>query len=474
MPIDPPFFALSTQTLSAEEACRLIRRFAAAPAYRSAQVEELEIGAAEYRRALRPEDLEFLQFKRPIRRETVSRLPSLASQRLLFCLNERRMLRWPSRGSSRAVADYRALFTPEMESLSAVIKPYLTAYAFQFLADSAQVEECRRDPEGAVSRLLRQQITRATRIGQHAAEVGFTEEASRFVLTQTWAMLPMQQAALTAAEAAGAFAALPASLQPFPEPDHATAALFTELSHRLDLDLGDHRHWQFYLATSLSRANLLWTFADGADRSFLLWGAAFAAEADFLALACLVGQSADALGVSVAEGSAMARLATPERFMQSLAKARAQYGEEAAEAMLRGFAIGAALAEVAMQDLAEQIEWLSQIDSYRAAAALIEDRIQREDPNIDRDTFIEPRDLCSTTHVHNEHRLVSIETGDMIFWGTPGMRLDLHPGDRILIPYGRLHGSTVTSEECTYHQPIIPDEWVADALRGANHLRLNS
>jgi hypothetical protein len=33
------------------------------------------------------------------------------------------------------------------------------------------------------------------------------------------------------------------------------------------------------------------------------------------------------------------------------------------------------------------------------------------------------------------------------------------PGDMILVPKGRLHGSTVLSESCTYHQPIIPDDW---------------
>jgi hypothetical protein len=40
------------------------------------------------------------------------------------------------------------------------------------------------------------------------------------------------------------------------------------------------------------------------------------------------------------------------------------------------------------------------------------------------------------------------------------MQLSMHKGDMVLIPDGRLHGSTVVSNECTYHQPIIPNEWV--------------
>lgn len=68
--------------------------------------------------------------------------------------------------------------------------------------------------------------------------------------------------------------------------------------------------------------------------------------------------------------------------------------------------------------------------------------------------------MCSTTHVHNDHRLVVIESGQMVFWGNLGMKLRLQPGEMILVPQGRLHGSSVESDECTYHQPIIPDDWV--------------
>ncbi|MEK6297165.1 MAG: peptide synthetase, partial [Paraburkholderia tropica] len=53
-----------------------------------------------------------------------------------------------------------------------------------------------------------------------------------------------------------------------------------------------------------------------------------------------------------------------------------------------------------------------------------------------------------------------IQEGEMLFWGNLGMQLQMFEGDMVLIPDGRLHGSTVTSSECTYHQPIIPDDWV--------------
>jgi hypothetical protein len=62
--------------------------------------------------------------------------------------------------------------------------------------------------------------------------------------------------------------------------------------------------------------------------------------------------------------------------------------------------------------------------------------------------------------------LVVIESGRMVFWGNLGMQLHLEPGQMLLVPQGRLHGSTVISEECTYHQPIIPDDWVQALVDG--------
>jgi gentisate 1,2-dioxygenase len=103
---------------------------------------------------------------------------------------------------------------------------------------------------------------------------------------------------------------------------------------------------------------------------------------------------------------------------------------------------------------------LSNVRQYCRFARSIDRRVQAECPDIDRETFVEPREMCSTMHVHDDHRLVVIEAGDMVFWGNVGMRLEMTVGDMVLIPQGRLHGSTVVSAECTYHQPIIPEDWV--------------
>src|SRR3954447_25688712 len=73
----------------------LVRQFAAHDAFRSAMVEELELDEDFYRRPLRPEDLSFIKFTEPARAETVARLPFLATQRMLLCINELQITRLP-------------------------------------------------------------------------------------------------------------------------------------------------------------------------------------------------------------------------------------------------------------------------------------------------------------------------------------------------------------------------------------------
>ncbi|SAL01906.1 hypothetical protein AWB80_08235 [Caballeronia pedi] len=148
------------------------------------------------------------------------------------------------------------------------------------------------------------------------------------------------------------------------------------------------------------------------------------------------------------------------RFTRAFGELAQRYGNAALAQGVQGVVAGERIAERARWDLGEQLRWLSSIRRYVEFAHRISARIDAECPGIDRETFVEPLEMCSTTHVHNDHRLVTIQEGDMLFWGNVGMQLEMHQGDMVLIPDGRLHGSTVTSPECTYHQPIIPDDWV--------------
>jgi len=136
----PPLFEFSPYFEMREETLDLIRQFAAHDAFRSAEVEELELDEDFYRRPLRPEDLAFLQFKKPVRAETVSRLPALASQRLLLCLNEVAVARLPRRQNTDDFQRFDDFYSERNQVLGARIRPFLENYAFDFVGREATAD----------------------------------------------------------------------------------------------------------------------------------------------------------------------------------------------------------------------------------------------------------------------------------------------------------------------------------------------
>ncbi|POR51586.1 hypothetical protein B0G62_106120 [Paraburkholderia eburnea] len=474
-------FDFSPYVAQREEILPLIRDFASHHAFRSAAVEELELDEDYFRRPLRPEDLEFLQFKKPVPADRVSRLPSLATQRLLMSLNEVGIARPPKPNAADAnvaigeFARFDAFYGERNQVLGARIRPFLEHYGFTFLGSEGQRgETAARYAERLRAVLAAEQAFWADMFALLVRN-DYLVEGLRFIMIQRYSLAPSRRTAVERAVAAGYFDFVasvdrPETSTPATDPMLARVAGFVGATQR------EHSYWQFYLPTSMAKANLLYALGTRPDRAFPLLGATFAAEAEALAFSAALAKACPHLVQPDGSGSAGvdAAHATDDlvaRFSRALAQVEGAYGAEGLYRVGQGFGAGEKLAERGRWDLGEQLKWLSAIDDYIEWAAKIATRIEAECPEIDRETFIEPRDLCSTTHVHNDHRLVVIRSGgvgtQMLFWGNLGMRLEMGEGDKVLIPDGRLHGSTVVCPECTYDQPIIPEEWIAELLDGA-------
>lgn len=445
-----------------ERHVELIRQFAAAEPFRSAQVSELLLDDDYHRRPLRPEDFEFLKFAKPVRMHNVSRLPSLASNRTLLSIYELGVARLPRTADASEWARFTGFYGDEAQVRGAQIAPFLEAYAFEYLARDQDLPP---DASAAAARLARIIDDESTFWDQTFARLmrnDYLEEGLRFVMVQRWALAPSGRHALTRAAASGLLEMLPPELRPSLEDDLPDAALYQRVAASCGVTRQQHAYWQFYLPTSMAKCNLLYALARRPDRAFGLVGAAFAAEAEWLAFgAALERACARLLPAGRQPGDAQQRKASlVARFRQALQSIGAVSGPSAHAQTVQGMAAAERLCERARWDLGEQLLWLSSIRHYVAFAHRISTRIDAECPDIDRETFVEPHEMCSTTHVHNDHRLVTIQEGEMLFWGNVDMQLKMNEGDMVLIPDGRLHGSTVVSGECTYHQPIIPDDWV--------------
>lgn len=447
----------------------VVRTYAAHPALRSAQVEELELDDEFHRRALRPEDLSFIDLAKPVTADSVTQLPFLAVHRLLSTIHDLGVAGLPRDGAADSFARAAEFGREDQRALAARILPFLEAHAFDFLETRDRSETT---AEAAVAQLGRHIDAEARQWGpilQRLEATRFVEQGLRFALIQHWALAPAKRTALARAAAARFFE----PLGPECSPRLIIPALADADVKRLALQVGvkrqPHSYWQFYLSTSLASCNLLNALARRPDRALRLYGAAFAAEGEWLSFGCLVERGAQLAGlVERGDGAVEWRRGSIDeltgRFGRALGVVDKRWGPRGVAEVIRGLELATTLGAVVRRNLGEQLRWLSSVETYQRIAQRIDARIAAEWPDIDRDTFVEPREMCSTTHVHDDHRLVVIESGHMVFWGNPGMTLRMAPGEMVLVPQGRLHGSSIESDECVYHQPIIPEAWVRPLL----------
>ncbi len=422
-----------------------LRHLTAAHHFRSATVDELELEDDFFRRPVRPEDLSFLDFSAAIDPGTLGLLSSLTAQRILLTLYEcsEGVLPPAAADHARWVA-WRGFYDEDVRRAGEALLPALHRHALGFLGAFGA--------DGDMPTLCRRALGDASHFWSDLSSVlkktGYAEDGVRFLLVQT---VPVWDSVQRAA------GSVPLEIQLCFDKDSFRQAgiMLSRAAREAGLRGRRHRYWQFYLPGSLAVVNMLHALARQPVTCFEYAGARLIAEADRHALASALAcaQAGDAS-------------AGDEEFLSGCVRAIAAIASRGDAAALRQMAAGAsrmvALLGAVRRELASQIAWISDLSWSQQAAREIDARIRESGVAIDRDTFVEPREMCSTTHVHDDHRLVVIESGTMVFWGNIGMRHRMEAGDMILVPMSRLHGSSVLSPSCTYHQPIIPQAWRAD------------
>jgi mannose-6-phosphate isomerase-like protein (cupin superfamily) len=136
-----------------------------------------------------------------------------------------------------------------------------------------------------------------------------------------------------------------------------------------------------------------------------------------------------------------------------------QCGESVIPEIVRGFEEFRLLQEMADEDLIAQIAWSDQREASKAQAQQLladDDATARKRP---WKAFHEVEDEISITHVHEADELFVVDEGELDFVTGHEQTLRLGPGEGIIIPRHRLHGSIVTSQECAYRvSPIEAGE----------------
>jgi hypothetical protein len=466
---------VDTVTTGTDDLNEVVRAYAALTSFRAATAEELVNAENPFRRPVRPDDLGFLDYGKPIGSEPVQGLRALLGHRMLRNIHDadRALLLPPGGPGSAAWADAEHFYSAANLARGRAAAPILRRCLFAFLEDTAALAEAgERPPSPFDADRVAAAYERARELGaQVTAAVAASadpESATRFVLLQTSitrAVAPDAAARLLPGDYDDVHPTLHPFLADVAERGRQAADTLRRTFAAAGLSPAPTAYWQFLLGSSLALGNFASYLGDSRADVAPLLGALAWWEIEEAA----TGTTRAALfhrawgtpeQVPGAEPKALA-----QRIDAVLAPLVARHGTLARAGFDRGFAQARRLAELWTVDLVTQVTWADRIDEHMVLAEKLSAHIDRERIEVDLDTFVETAEETSTTHVHDDHRLVIIESGKMHFWNNAGHRIALSTGDKLLIPAHRLHGSVVLSGVCTYHQPIIPDSMLAE-IRG--------
>jgi mannose-6-phosphate isomerase-like protein (cupin superfamily) len=463
--------------LSTSDPNDVVKAFAANPAFRAAEWEELTTENNPYRRPVRPADLAWLDYSRPMPEVKALRLSALLGHRMLRNIYDAEFHHLPAELDDANSADRSTFHSAHNRILAALARPVLERHLFTLL-NEVRPEASGPAAAGADVDSLAAQV--ATAYERRLAEPGAAflaarrtehrRESTTFLLLQLSAFRPAGWAALGRLTLGEYHSAHP-GLRPLLHEHHqrvlTAAPGYRDLLAAAELTPVVGAYWQLYLGSSLGRGNHLLGLAAAPEQFFALLGALVHDLIDQAAMAGPVAEvAADGLGHHGPPPAAeeLTPAGAADLVRRLVGPLRERFGAQVALDFHRGFHDAGWLAALWDRDLAEQLSWADRIEEFQEKAEKIDQHLTNENITVDLDTFVETNEETSTTHVHNEHRLVMIESGQMHFWNNTTHKIQLNEGDKLLIPVSRLHGSTVLSGSCTYHQPIIPDEMLQQFL----------
>jgi mannose-6-phosphate isomerase-like protein (cupin superfamily) len=433
------------------------------PVFRAARYEELVLDDNPYRRPVRPGDIGLVDFSAPLSRADYAQLSGLMGHRMLLNIYDAGKLLLPRQPTAEKWRDYEQFYAERSRFLGDLIRPYLEAHLFGFVRAEARhpgalttASTAGRAREIAGDRRRQAEELRAVVMSSPSRDAMIDMLAIQAVATSlTIGIQP--GAALRELVGAGGLGHLPGPLSAAAGSD----LLLRRVADSSGIKFEPHSYYQYYLPSTLALMNYVNGGAQDPGRVFALAGALVMQSAEAYALQdALQPALAERLGAGSRPGGLPAPGSSDEsRSPESVAGLIDRVGGEFGLAeFFRGMEDYAVLLDVHHDDRMRQFTWISAMPAYAEKARRLQAAIREHGLTVDLDTFVESCEECSTTHVHDEDRLLVIESGEMEFWNCFGMRHRFRPGDVTFIPKHRLHGSVVLTGECVYHQPVITGE----------------
>lgn len=234
---------------------------------------------------------------------------------------------------------------------------------------------------------------------------------------------------------------------------HST--IYEELLESQGLSSEIHAYWQFYLTSSLALTNYFHYVSRNHAHFFRYLGALYFTEATIphanrqyaKLLRELFGKDTNThyFDEHVHIDPHHARMVV-ENVIEPVIE---RCGEGVIPEIVRGFEAFRLLQDIADEELIGQITWSDTSEAYCQRARNLQSDPDRP-PAGPTLSFTETKGEHSVTHVHDADELFVVSEGEIELVTGFDQSVNLRSGEGIVIPKGRLHGSVVLSDTCSY------------------------
>ncbi len=424
-----------------------------------------------FRRPVRPQDVNQYSFTQPISGETLSSATGLAAQRMLLNVYENDMMFLPENGFAGAWNDYRLFYSHENRLAGEMIRPTLERHVFDFLESEIDVsgEWSEADMISLFDWRLDAVAKGESAVMKTVQASGNPREAATTFLIQLAGDF-LTEASAMARNVLGNFGPAQSELfkvliDEYGYGVHRTkhSTLFGETLRSCGLSAQVHAYWQFYLASSLALTNYFHFVSKNHENFFRYLGALYYTEASLVHVTRKQSQAlrsvyGDRIDTKYFDEHTHIDQHHGSMVIDSIIKPIVeQCGTQVIPQIVRGFEEFRHLQDLADEDLIAQIAWSDGREAYKERAQPILARVKGGQIDCPIQTLEEPEGELSVTHVHDEDELLAVEDGELEIVTAFGQSVALGPGEGIIIPRHRLHGSLVLSESCTYQIITIGD-----------------
>lgn len=435
----------------------VLRRFVSDPLF--GQPDNIGTGTA-FRRPLRPQDIDQMLAMPLLGAKQLTTNASLMAHRVLTTIYEQDLVFLPGKDDAGAFEDFAAFYAQELRDAGLMCRSGLERMTFNWLDEEVRpvgkwtVEAMR---EFLTGRLAEENATQSKVCAAilnandpAAAARRFLVQLSGDFLTEASAMARNTLGNYGPGQS-GLFTIL---IDEYGYGVHASkhSTRFEDTLRSVGLSDRVHHYWPWYLPTSFALINYFHYVSAHHTRFFRYIGALLYTEGTLheanrqqsIMLKKALGPDVDTLYFD--EHAQIDILHSDMALERVIMPVIERCGTSVIPEIVRGFEEFAVLQALADDDLIAHIRWTDNLETMRVQGQVVEMAMQ----NPETLTFTETAGEVSVPHVHDIDELFLVDSGSLTFHACHDCSIEMKAGDAILIPSGRLHGTVITSDTCTY------------------------